>query len=64
MVALPAGVSPKTGMPFGLALMGTAWTESTLIKYASAIDDLQQRDEVQADESPLARLPEQKPARQ
>jgi len=28
-------------MPFGLALMGTAWSESTLIKYASAIEDLQ-----------------------
>jgi amidase len=41
MVTLPAGVSPETGMPFGLALMGTAWSESTLIKYASAIDDLQ-----------------------
>ncbi|RFU32293.1 hypothetical protein B7463_g4036, partial [Scytalidium lignicola] len=41
MVTLPAGVSPSTGMPFGLALMGTAWSESTLIKYASAIEDLQ-----------------------
>jgi Asp-tRNA(Asn)/Glu-tRNA(Gln) amidotransferase A subunit family amidase len=41
MVTLPAGVSPDTGMPFGLALMGTAWSESTLIKYASAIEDLQ-----------------------
>ncbi|KAH8820803.1 amidase signature domain-containing protein [Xylogone sp. PMI_703] len=41
MLTLPAGVSPSTGMPFGLALMGTAWSESTLIKYASAIEDLQ-----------------------
>jgi amidase len=41
MITLPAGVSPNTGMPFGLALMGTAWSESTLIKYGSAIEDLQ-----------------------
>ncbi|KAH8676894.1 amidase signature domain-containing protein [Tricladium varicosporioides] len=41
MVTLPAGISSETGMPFGLALMGTAWSESTLIKYASAIEDLQ-----------------------
>jgi amidase len=41
MVTLPAGVNPDTGMPFGLALMGTAWSESTLIRYASAIEDLQ-----------------------
>ncbi|KAF4628261.1 hypothetical protein G7Y89_g9883 [Cudoniella acicularis] len=41
MITLPAGVSPDTGMPFGLALMGTAWSEGTLIKYASAIEDLQ-----------------------
>jgi len=43
MITLPAGVSPDTGMPFGLALMGTAWSESTLVKYASAIEDLQLR---------------------
>lgn len=41
MITLPAGVSPDTGMPFGLALMGTAWSESTLVKYVSAIEDLQ-----------------------
>ncbi|KFZ24339.1 hypothetical protein V502_01184 [Pseudogymnoascus sp. VKM F-4520 (FW-2644)] len=41
VVTLPAGVNPDTGMPFGLALMGTAWSESTLIRYASAIEDLQ-----------------------
>ncbi|KAG0646914.1 amidase [Hyphodiscus hymeniophilus] len=41
MITLPAGINPDTGMPFGLALMGTAWSESTLIKYASAIEDLQ-----------------------
>ncbi|KAF7933637.1 uncharacterized protein EAE98_003346 [Botrytis deweyae] len=42
MVTLPAGVSPVDGMPFGLALMGTAWSEASLVKYASAIEDLQQ----------------------
>jgi len=41
MITLPAGVGVETGMPFGLALMGTAWSESTLVKYASAIEDLQ-----------------------
>ncbi|KAG7005245.1 hypothetical protein G7Y79_00021g051120 [Physcia stellaris] len=41
MITLPAGVSPTTGMPFGLALMNTAWSEPTLIRYASAIEDLQ-----------------------
>lgn len=41
MITLPAGVSPTTGMPFGLALMGTAWSEKMLIHYASAIEDLQ-----------------------
>lgn len=41
MVTLPAGIGAATGMPFGLALMNTAWSESTLVKYASAIEDLQ-----------------------
>lgn len=41
MITLPAGINPDTGMPFGLALMGTAWSESMLVKYASAIEDLQ-----------------------
>jgi amidase len=41
MITLPAGINPDTGMPFGLALMGTAWSESVLVKYASAIEDLQ-----------------------
>ena len=41
VVTVPAGVNAASGMPFGLALMGTAWSEATLIKYASAIEDLQ-----------------------
>ncbi|KAF1844417.1 glutamyl-tRNA amidotransferase subunit A [Cucurbitaria berberidis CBS 394.84] len=41
MITLPAGVHSSTGMPFGLALMGTAWSEASLLKWASAIEDLQ-----------------------
>lgn len=41
MITLPAGVSPTTGMPFGLGLMGTAFSEPSLLKWASAIEDLQ-----------------------
>ena len=41
MTTLPAGINPDTGMPFALALMGTTWSESILVKYASAIEDLQ-----------------------
>ncbi|KAF2124656.1 amidase signature enzyme [Dothidotthia symphoricarpi CBS 119687] len=41
MVTLPVGVHASTGMPFGLALMGTAWSEGELLRWASAIEDLQ-----------------------
>jgi amidase len=41
MITLPAGVHSDTGMPFGLALMGTAWSEASLLKWASAIEDVQ-----------------------
>lgn len=41
VVTIPAGVHSRSGMPFGLALMGTAWSEATLLKWASAIEDLQ-----------------------
>lgn len=40
MVTINGGVHAVGGMPFGLALMGTAWSESSLIKYASAIEDV------------------------
>ncbi|KGO78202.1 Amidase [Penicillium italicum] len=40
VITLPAGVSDVSGMPFGLALVNTAFSEATLIKYASAIEDL------------------------
>ncbi|EED17436.1 amidase family protein [Talaromyces stipitatus ATCC 10500] len=41
VVTLPAGINKVSKMPYGLALMGTAFSEATLIKYASAIEDLQ-----------------------
>ncbi|KAL8736545.1 MAG: hypothetical protein Q9181_002394 [Wetmoreana brouardii] len=41
VITLPAYVHSLSGMPFGLALMGTAFSEGTLIRYASAIEDLQ-----------------------
>lgn len=41
MITLPAGVHDSTGMPYGLALMGTAWSEAGLLRWASAIEDVQ-----------------------
>ncbi|KAI0128704.1 amidase signature domain-containing protein [Xylariales sp. AK1849] len=41
MITLPAGVYSDTGMPFGLAIMHTAWAETELVKWGSAIEDLQ-----------------------
>jgi amidase len=41
MVTLPAGIHSNTGMPFGLAIMQTAFAEAELVKWASAIEDLQ-----------------------
>ena len=41
VVTVPAYVHSLSGMPFGLALMNTAFSEPTLIKYGSAIEDLQ-----------------------
>lgn len=41
MITIPASVGSMTGMPFGLAFMGTAWSEAELVRWASAIEDLQ-----------------------
>ncbi|MCJ1341071.1 hypothetical protein MMC09_006367 [Bachmanniomyces sp. S44760] len=41
VITIPAGLNSASGMPFGLALMNTAWSEPILIRYASAIEDLQ-----------------------
>ena len=42
VITVPAGVHAESGMPFGLALMQSAWQEGKLIKWASAIEDLVQ----------------------
>lgn len=41
VITVPAGTEQVSGMPYGLAIMNTAFSEPTLIKYASAIEDLQ-----------------------
>lgn len=41
VITIPAGVHSESHMPFGLALMQTAWREDSLVKWASAIEDLQ-----------------------
>ena len=41
VITIPAGVNQVSGMPYGLAIMNTAWSEGALVKWASAIEDLQ-----------------------
>ncbi|KAL5614886.1 hypothetical protein BROUX41_004965 [Berkeleyomyces rouxiae] len=41
VVTLPVGVKDISHIPYGLAIMQTAWREDELVKYASAIEDLQ-----------------------
>ena len=41
VITVPAGVNEVSRMPYGLSIMGTAWSEASLIKWASAIEDLQ-----------------------
>ena len=40
MITIPANINTETGMPFGLALMQTAWKEAELVRWASAIEDV------------------------
>ncbi|KAL2842381.1 amidase signature domain-containing protein [Aspergillus pseudoustus] len=40
-ITVPAGTNKESGMPYGLAILNTAFSEATLIKWASAIEDLQ-----------------------
>ncbi|KUJ15916.1 amidase signature enzyme [Mollisia scopiformis] len=40
MITIPAGVDQASGMPFGMALMGTAWSEGSLVRWASSSEDL------------------------
>lgn len=39
VITIPVGVDPE-GMPVGLSLQHTAWREGTLVRWASAIEDL------------------------
>ncbi|KAI1792237.1 amidase signature domain-containing protein [Ganoderma leucocontextum] len=41
VITLPAGLDAESGMPFGLGIMQTAWGEAELVRWASAIEDLQ-----------------------
>ncbi|CEL00494.1 Putative Amidase family protein [Aspergillus calidoustus] len=40
-ITIPAGTNTESGMPYGLAILNTAFSEPALIKWASAIEDLQ-----------------------
>ncbi|KAF4495639.1 hypothetical protein FAGAP_8192 [Fusarium agapanthi] len=42
VITIPGGYAKDSGMPFGLGIMQTAWAEAELVKWASAIEDLQQ----------------------
>lgn len=41
VITVPAGYHADSGMPFGLAIMQTEYAEAELVKWASAIEDLQ-----------------------
>jgi amidase len=40
IITVPASVHSFSNMPFSLAVLGTAFSEAVLVKYASAIEDL------------------------
>ena len=40
MISIPAGFLNPHGVPVGISVVGTAWSEPSLIRYASAMDDL------------------------
>jgi amidase len=40
LLTIPASTHIETGMPYGLALMVSAWEEDRLVKWGSAIEDL------------------------
>jgi amidase len=44
MITLPAGTHTETGMPYGLALMVSAWEEEKLVRLGSSIEDLVKRE--------------------
>ncbi|KAK4159719.1 amidase signature domain-containing protein [Cladorrhinum sp. PSN259] len=39
VITVPVGVHSASGMPFGLAVVQTAWKEAELVKWGSAIED-------------------------
>lgn len=41
VITIPGGYSADSGIPFGLGIMQTAYGEAELVKWASAIEDLQ-----------------------
>lgn len=49
MITVPAGVGEETGMPFGLGIMGRAWGEGELLRWASAIEHLLRGEHGRAD---------------
>lgn len=40
VITIPASVHSLSGMPYGFSFMGTAFSEASLIKFASATEDL------------------------
>ncbi|KAL4878041.1 amidase signature domain-containing protein [Aspergillus karnatakaensis] len=42
-ITIPAGTNRDSGMPYGLAILNTAFSEAALVKWASAIEDLQRQ---------------------
>nr|OQO27358.1 hypothetical protein B0A51_05063 [Rachicladosporium sp. CCFEE 5018] len=40
IITIPASVHSDSGMPYGLAVLGTAFSEASLVRYASAMEDL------------------------
>jgi amidase len=45
IITLPVATAEESGMGYSLGLMGTAWLEAVLVKYASAIEDLKKNTE-------------------
>ncbi|KAL3477186.1 amidase signature domain-containing protein [Aspergillus californicus] len=41
VITVPAGINRESGMPYGLGIVHTAFSEARLVRWASAIEDLQ-----------------------
>ncbi|KAL2797001.1 amidase signature domain-containing protein [Aspergillus keveii] len=46
-ITVPAGTNKESVMPYGLAILNTAFSEPALVKWASAIEDLQKNSRTQ-----------------